>query len=872
MGIRWPTAPPRLAKGSYRSMASGQYPLVAFEARGEDFMTTPDKTLTAALSYAARGWAVIPLHGIKDGKCSCGRAGCGDSAGKHPRARDWPTAATTDPATIRGWWKRWPDANVGIATGRRSGLLVLDIDPRHGGDISLEDLIHEHGTFPATPEVITGSGGRHIYFKYPPGGTYGNSAGKLGPGLDTRGDGGLIVAPPSTHRSGRAYCWELSSDPADVPLAEPPDWLLELLAEQPRPEDKAHTDDKTDPPGNGNVKAAFLAMLKLPVRSDESDGSGRLLAAARQCVRYGLSDPEALATIRAYATAHPFPRAYNDSEITRRLADARKRTEHGEALAEPTPAAAAPEYIPFPVNLLPDPLRRLVIEGAEAMRCPPEYFALPTLAICGSLIGNTRRVVIKRSWTEPPILWVCLVGQSGTLKTPAMREVAKPLRALQTRLFKEHAKAMAEYEIVRAVYERDLAAWRKNPRSQGDPPPEPEAPLCRRFIVSDCTLEALGPVLLANPTGVLLLRDELNSWLSSFGRYAKNGKGDSSAWLEMYGGEAITIDRRTGVPPLLYIPSAAVSVCGSIQPGTLDRAMGQEFRESGLMARLLLSYPPRAPKRWTEETISPATESDWANLIERLARLKPGVNASGEPAPQRIRLGPEAKEMFVGFYSEHNAEAQTLDEDLARPWAKLECTAPRLSLIFNEVMAAQAESDPLVIGGDAMRRAIGITQWWCGETKRVYSLLESAPEDSDRAAVLRIIQKNGGGVTVRQLQQAGGRRFPRAEDAEAALMKLASTGLGVWTFDDHNGGRGRGTRVFKLTPPEARLHKCQKSKEFGISVSVDSVDSPQVQPEPSQTTGEYAPDDDGPEADTDAPPGWDDSEIAPDLLGEALDV
>jgi len=467
-----------------------------------------------------------------------------------------------------------------------------------------------------------------------------------------------------------------------------------------------------------------------------------------------------------------------------------------------------------------------------------------------------------------------------------MREVAKPLRALQTRLFKEHAKAMAEYEIVRAVYERDLAAWRKNPRSQGDPPPEPEAPLCRRFIVSDCTLEALGPVLLANPTGVLLLRDELNSWLSSFGRYAKNNKCDSSAWLEMYGGEAITIDRRTGVPPLLYVPSAAVSVCGSIQPGTLDRAMGQEFRESGLMARLLLSYPPRAPKRWTEETISPATESDWADLIERLARLKPGVNAQGEPAPQRIRLSPEAKALFVTFYGEHNAEAQNLDEDLARPWAKLECTAPRLALIFNEVMSAQGESDPSVIGGEAMRRAIGITKWWCGETKRVYALLESAPEDSDRAAVLRIVQKNGGRVTVRQLQQAGGRRFPRAEDAEAALMDLVAAGLGVWTFDNHNGGRGRGTRVFQLNPPEARLHKCQESKEFGISVSVDNVNNPQVQPEPSQppeaTADPYTPPDTGclagpvievgvseaPEADSDGPPPWSDGEIPVDLITE----
>jgi putative DNA primase/helicase len=205
-------------------------------------MTSTAKTpspsrLDAALEYIGRGWSVLPLHQpSKGGRCSCGSKTCAN-VGKHPRVRGGVHAATTDPAKVEDWWKRHPEANIGIATGAASGLVVLDIDPRHGGEKSLDALVARHGPLPDTVESITGGGGRHIYFRHPgPGCSLANDLGRDLPGVEVKGDGCYIVAPPSLHQSGRTYEWEASSEPGGVDIAPLPGWLLALITKPDRPQ------------------------------------------------------------------------------------------------------------------------------------------------------------------------------------------------------------------------------------------------------------------------------------------------------------------------------------------------------------------------------------------------------------------------------------------------------------------------------------------------------------------------------------------------------------------------------------------------------------------------------------------------------------
>jgi len=116
-------------------------------------------------------------------------------------------SATTDPETIKKWWTQWPDANIAIATGRKSGIFVIDVDADRGGEETLRSLEAQNEKLPPTATVITGGGGRHLYFDCPEHQTVRNSQDKLGPGIDVRGDNGYVVAPPSRHSSGKVYQW-----------------------------------------------------------------------------------------------------------------------------------------------------------------------------------------------------------------------------------------------------------------------------------------------------------------------------------------------------------------------------------------------------------------------------------------------------------------------------------------------------------------------------------------------------------------------------------------------------------------------------------------------------------------------------------------
>lgn len=184
-------------------------------------------TLDAAHSYIQRGWRVVPLHGYNDGHCLCrlGVACPEKNRGKHPsRGNEWQKRTLNSGADVQAWWDENPDDNLGVLTGVDSGLWVLDLDGA-AGIRTLTEFAAEHGPLPATRIVRTGSGGLHYYWKHPGHFVVHNSTSWLGPGVDVRGIGGQVVAPPSV--SGRGP-YELI---ADHPPADSPEWLLILIHE-----------------------------------------------------------------------------------------------------------------------------------------------------------------------------------------------------------------------------------------------------------------------------------------------------------------------------------------------------------------------------------------------------------------------------------------------------------------------------------------------------------------------------------------------------------------------------------------------------------------------------------------------------------------
>jgi hypothetical protein len=486
-------------------------------------------------------------------------------------------------------------------------------------------------------------------------------------------------------------------------------------------------------------------------------------------------------------------------------------------------------YRPFPVDALPAPIRGFVDAGARAIGCDTSYLALPLFTAIAAAIGNTRRLELKRGWSAPPILWGAIVGESGTAKTPAFKLVMRPVRERQRKALELYAELVKRYEADLARWDKDMAAWKRDKNQGSDPPEKPDPPQAERFIVSDTTVEALAPILLANPRGLLLARDELAGWIGSFDRYAGKGKAgaDSANWLSMFNAESIIVDRKTGIPRTIHVPQAAVCVSGGIQPAILQRALGLEHRESGLAARLLVTCPPRKAKRWTEADIDPSAEAELVRLFDRLYELQPATGEDGEPRPVLVRLSGDAKTAWEAYYNAHAVEQADLTGDMAAAWSKLEEYAARLALVVH--FTRWAARDPMLINANvvdasSMNAGIVLAKWYKHEARRVYAMLDESDNERDQRRLVDWIGRKGGTVTPREVQQ-GCRWLKEPGAAESALEELVKAGRGIWRDVPTTAKGGRPARAFVLSTPSTVHETPAKPEESDRFADVDSVDA-----------------------------------------------
>lgn len=190
-----------------------------------------EKKLSDLLELASLGYKLIPVHGIINDACGDGNANC-RTPGKHPLV-NWKADASSDSNQIKEWGYKYPNCNWALATGYN--ICVLDIDKKSGGLESLAELEQQYEPIPLTPMSNTGGGGKHFYFMYPANLVLKNKVGIVS-GIDFRGEGGMIIIPPSNHISGGRYEWENGKGILDLPLAPLPGWLLDILATPAKPE------------------------------------------------------------------------------------------------------------------------------------------------------------------------------------------------------------------------------------------------------------------------------------------------------------------------------------------------------------------------------------------------------------------------------------------------------------------------------------------------------------------------------------------------------------------------------------------------------------------------------------------------------------
>lgn len=396
----------------------------------------------------------------------------------------------------------------------------------------------------------------------------------------------------------------------------------------------------------------------------------------------------------------------------------------GETQSEVQPA-------PFPVHAIPEPMRSLIAEGAAAIDAPPEFIALPLLAITGGLIGPKVSLKLKETWTVTAQLWLAMVAAPGGAKTPSLQIARRPLDTLQNESYERYKAEVAKFK-------QDIAEW--GVQQDGQRGPKPDTPRLDSKYTSDVTTEGLS-AMLAHNAGLTVIRDELVSWVKSNDAYRGGKGGDRQNWLSMWSGEPIKIDRKSQEP--IYVQHPVVSVVGGVQPDMLPMLAEEAGRQDGFIDRFLWSYPaPRFPA-WTECDVDPHT----VKAVEQVLRQ---INSLEEKVDQPIRLGRDARSLWINWHHENREALSKATGVLQGTCAKLPVQLARLALILH-VLTPSGDGIHRIhpsIGGETMEAAIEIVEYFRAHAHRVLPRFGAATLPvpgltPERQAILKYHQQHG---------------------------------------------------------------------------------------------------------------------------------
>jgi hypothetical protein len=436
--------------------------------------------------------------------------------------------------------------------------------------------------------------------------------------------------------------------------------------------------------------------------------------------------------------------------------------------------ATAPEpaaYVPFPTELLPDVVRTYVDEHAQAIGIDPAFVAVPMLAVLAALIGQARRVYVKRNWTEPSILWTATVADVSTGKTPGWQAATEPAQRIE-RMLNEQRKQLD------LQYQKELAEYQAN-NKEGNKPTKPT--YNKQLTVDDCTMETLAELHQNNWHGLLLSVDELAGWLKSFDQY-RAGKGrDVENWLSIYNGKSMQVNRRTD-GYRMYLPSTAVSVCGTIQPQVAASTLFSErFVDNGFAARILSAMPPAKIVRWSEREVPEQVDDAMYALARELYLLAGEQYQTDLFRSIVLPFTDQARNRFIRYLNDTADHAEPQEPALRASWLKLRPAAARFALVFSIVQQLRQYPDGKAMQAvDEQSTAAGIElAWWFGrELERNYrNGMQSGRSDTLESHLAWIRSNCPSGVDARQLQQSR-RSIQTADQARNILQQMLDAGHG----------------------------------------------------------------------------------------------
>ena len=671
--------------------------------------TSPTKT---KLDWALEAAQYIPVHPLRwyvdpGPNASPKEREDAVKAAKAALVFDWPNLATQDPEQIRKWWTQWPRANVGGAT---NDFIVVDIDPRNGGDDTFAGLLAVEYDFPETATTRSQSGGRHLIYVAPDGPVKGDTKGDvLGVGIDVKARGGYVVMPGSTIE-GRMYTRENARPPAFAPQ-----WIVERL-KTARPKTAAAgkrvvEEDETA------IEMATQWMLKHAPTAEYGAIDDTTYKVAARLYDFGVTEQTALEIMLEWNELRCSPPGDLDRlEVVVRSAGRNRENAIGskhpgasgfdaveiDESKKPIAAAAIPiatigdagtwenepnaifvdhlKPVDLPAGVLPELVEKFARDRARRLGVDAGAPAAALVTALGSLVPAGNRLQMRQldtEWTVKPILWTAIIGPPGSNKSATINAAMGPVQKVQSGWRKsfaanEHKRKLNETR--RAAAEKANKAKPENTDEVFEGEAEAAKPRFRQKIYNDATTEALAVGLCENPEGVLYHADELAGWLAGMDAYRAKGGKDRAFWLQAKEGGDYTVNRK--LSDRIYVENCAISVLGGIQPDKI-KALKLGMSDDGLLQR----FTP----------INVHRSGNGADIAPDLAtgeRLLSAANAIAEAANGTLfRFSPEADAEL------HAIEAFKARE-IARPDAsptlcqwldKMPNEFGRLSLVFHFV-------------------------------------------------------------------------------------------------------------------------------------------------------------------------------------------
>jgi putative DNA primase/helicase len=479
-------------------------------------------------------------------------------------------------------------------------------------------------------------------------------------------------------------------------------------------------------------------------------------------------------------------------------------TDH-PAWPKPTPLPDGLPPVPgFDYDLLPGVMRRRVLDISERMQCPPEYPAIGVLVMLAGVVGRRITIRPKRldDWTVVPNLWGMIVGRPAEMKTPALEEVLRPLRAVQARAMSDHRTAVEDFDSAELLREQRKqvskqairAALKKGDRSGASDlaaeaaRDDSDAPVCRRWLVNDSTIEKLGEILAENPDGVLLYRDELHGFFKTLER--QGHEADRAFYLESWNGDGSYVYDRIG-RGTLYIENVCLSLLGAIQPGplsTLVRSM-RGSGDDGLLQRFQLAVWPDKSGDWRNVDRKPDYEArdEIDALLERMASMP----AQDEP----WQFDDSAQAVFDAWRADLETRIRgDLPDVLQAHLSKYRSLVPSLALLC---ALASGSSGSLVLE-DSVIRAIGWADFLEAHARRIYAPALSPDMDAAQALAAKIaVGDIAGRFSLKDVYRPGWSGLVTRDDAAAAVGVLVDFD---WLREDREDTSGRTRTVYEVNP------------------------------------------------------------------------